>query len=133
MRRPTTLVPIVALAAVAVAGLIVNARAAQAPPAASPTFNRHVAPILFASCVSCHRSGGIAPFSLMTFAEAQGAADGIKRMVSARAMPPWYADPKFGQFKNSRALSQQQIDTIAAWVDAGAPEGTGTAPAPPKF
>src|SRR6186997_1901441 len=91
-----------------VMALVVSARAAQAP--STPTFNRQVAPILFANCVTCHRPDGIAPFSLLTFDEAQPHADDIRVMVSERAMPPWFADPKFGQFKNSRALTQAQID-----------------------
>jgi hypothetical protein len=38
-------------------------------------------------------------------------------------MPPWHADPQFGKFRNDRSLSQQQIDTLVAWVDAGSPPG----------
>ena len=38
-------------------------------------------------------------------------------------MPPWPADPHYGQFANERRLSQNEIDTIVAWVDQGANEG----------
>ena len=38
-------------------------------------------------------------------------------------MPPWGADPHYGKFNDDRSLTQQQIDIIAAWVDAGAPKG----------
>jgi hypothetical protein len=34
---------------------------------AAPTFNQHVAPILFANCVSCHRPGDVAPMSLVSY------------------------------------------------------------------
>jgi hypothetical protein len=47
-------------------------------------------------------------------------------------MPPWFADPRYGKFNNRRSLTQAQIDTIAAWADAGAPQGTGPAPVPPQ-
>ena len=48
-------------------------------------------------------------------------------------MPPWFADPRFGTFRNERRLTQEQIDTVVAWADAGAPEGEGDAPAAPEF
>ncbi|MBM3818501.1 MAG: hypothetical protein FJW14_05715 [Acidimicrobiia bacterium] len=98
-----------------------------------PTFNRHVAPILFANCAACHRADGIAPMSLLTYGEARPWAQAIKARTRERAMPPWFADPQFGQFKNSRALTQAQIDTLAAWADGGAPQGDGSPPSPPRM
>ena len=101
---------------------------------ASPTFNHDVAPILYAKCVSCHRAGEIGPMSLVTFREVRPWASAIKQRVTARTMPPWHADPHVGKFRNDRSLTQNEIDTIAAWVDAGAPEGqANAAPAQPKF
>jgi hypothetical protein len=38
-------------------------------------------------------------------------------------MPPWPADPHYGEFSNDKRLLPKDIDTIAAWVDQGAPEG----------
>ena len=38
-------------------------------------------------------------------------------------MPPWHADPAIGHFRNNRSLSQKDIDTVVAWVTAGAPQG----------
>jgi mono/diheme cytochrome c family protein len=120
--------------AATVAGLMMGASAAQGGAQAStPTFNSQVAPIVFANCVTCHRPDGIAPFSLMTYEDAQPHAARIKTMVRERSMPPWYADPAFGQFKNARGLTQAQIDTMSAWVDGGAPRGEGNAPSPPRF
>ncbi|MBI4265105.1 MAG: hypothetical protein HY657_12085 [Acidobacteria bacterium] len=132
MRGSTVrLVVAAAGAAAVVAGAMV--RSAAQNPAPAPTFNRHVAPIVFANCVPCHRPGGVAPFSLLSYDEAQPHAEAIEVMVRERAMPPWYADPAFGEFKNARALTQAQIDTIVAWADAGAPEGDGRPPDPPRF
>lgn len=104
---------------------------AQTPPA--PTFNQHVAPILFAKCVRCHRPGEIAPMSLLTYGDARPWARGIRAKVVAREMPPWPADPQYGRFRNSLALTDAEIATIAAWADAGAPQGDGVPPAAPKF
>jgi len=102
-----------------------------ARPAATPTFNKEVAPILYANCITCHRPGEIAPMSLLTYQEVRPWARGIKAKVVAHEMPPWFADPRYGKFKNARGLTQEQIDTLVAWVDAGAPQGIGTPPVPP--
>ena len=50
-------------------------------------------------------------------------AKAIREAVLSKKMPPWFADPSYGKFANDRALSKQEIDTIAAWVDSGAAEG----------
>src|SRR5438132_3854211 len=98
------------------------------------TFTRDVAPIFYNRCVECHRPGEIAPMSLLTYNEARPWARSIKEKVVGRTMPPWLADPSFGHFANDRRLSQKEIDTISAWVDAGAPRGDDKdLPAPPKF
>lgn len=89
----------------------------------APTFARDVAPIFYSKCVECHRPTMFAPMSLMTFDEARPWARSIKQRVAARTMPPWGADPAHGVFKNDPRLSEQEIATIVAWVDAGAPKG----------
>ena len=48
-------------------------------------------------------------------------------------MPPWFADPRFGEFANDTSLSDEDIATITAWGDAGAPEGDGPSPTAPTF
>ena len=101
--------------------------------AQAPTFNRDVAPILYANCVTCHRPDGIAPMTLTTFAAAKAYATRVREVTASREMPPWYADPQHGQFKNARGLTQAQIDTLSRWAEGGAPEGAGAAPAAPTF
>jgi mono/diheme cytochrome c family protein len=99
-----------------------------------PTFARDVAPILYTSCVSCHRPGEVAPMSLVTYDDVRPWAKSIRRKVMSREMPPWGADPHFGTFKDDRSLSAVQIDTIARWVDAGAPKGNAAdLPPAPTF
>ena len=124
------------LTCVGLAGLVVVAMATGASGAEAegvPTFNTDVAPIIFNNCASCHRDGQVAPMSLTSYQEARPWARAIKDKVVSREMPPWHADSRFGRFKNVRNLSQEQIDTIVAWADGGAPEGTGAAPALPDF
>ncbi|MYN64778.1 MAG: cytochrome c [Acidobacteria bacterium] len=100
-----------------------------------PTFTKDVAPILFDNCVTCHRPGNIAPMSLTSYAESRPWARSIKDLVVSRTMPPWPADPDNSlAFRNERRLDQAQIDTIAAWVDGGAPRGLAAdLPALPDF
>src|SRR5262249_13214942 len=91
----------------------------------SVTFTKDVAPIFQEKCQVCHRDGSIAPMSLVTYEETRPWAKSIKARVNARQMPPWHIDKTVGihEFKNARSLSDQQIETIVRWVDAGAPKG----------
>jgi hypothetical protein len=100
------------------------------------TFNRDVLPIVQKHCQECHRPNQIAPMSFMSYRETRPWAKAIKAAVITRKMPPWFADPNFGHFseESERRLSQNEIETIAAWVDNGAPEGdVKDKPAPRVF
>jgi len=115
---------------VAILGVPSAALAADAPV----TFTKDVAPILYKNCVECHRPTMFAPMSLMTFDDARPWARSIKQRVTARTMPPWGADPAHGTFKNDPRLSEGDIETIAKWVDAGAPKGDDKdLPPPPQL
>ena len=85
------------------------ALAADAPV----TFTKDVAPILYKSCVECHRPTMFAPMSLVSYDEARPWARSIKQRVVARTMPPWGADPAHGVFKNDPRLSDADNETIA--------------------
>jgi hypothetical protein len=107
---------------------------AVAAPVPAPTFSKNVAPILQNHCQECHRPGEAAPMSLLSYQEARPWAKSIKAAVLSKKMPPWPADPSVGHFVNDRSLSQQDRDTLVAWVDAGALEGNKKdLPAPRKF
>src|SRR5262249_55484785 len=98
------------------------------------TFTKDVAPIFFKSCADCHRPGEVAPFSVMSYKDVRPWAKSIREKVVSKEMPPWHADPNHGAWLNDRRLSQQQIDTITAWVDGGAIEGDlKDLPPAPKF
>jgi hypothetical protein len=87
------------------------------------TYSRDVAPIFYKRCADCHRPGDIAPFSVLTYKDVRPWARSIREKVLTREMPPWHADPRYGEFRNDARLSQKEIDTIVAWVDQGAKEG----------
>jgi mono/diheme cytochrome c family protein len=98
------------------------------------TFNKDVAAILHNNCATCHRPGEMAPMSLVSYKDVRPWARSIREAVVERRMPPWLADPHYGEFSNERRLTQKQIDTIIAWVDGGAKEGDARdLPAPPRF
>jgi mono/diheme cytochrome c family protein len=94
----------------------------SAPPT-PPTFTKDVAPILQKNCQTCHRPGEGGPFPLITYDQVKPMAPSIKRVVSQKIMPPWFADPKYGHFVNDRSLSQKDIATLVQWVNGGAQEG----------
>ena len=111
--------------------LLLSAFPAMGEP---PTYSRDVAPIIFENCVSCHREGEIAPMSLSNYQETRPWARSIKRYVSNRTMPPWFANPAHGEFTNNPSLSKKEIATIVKWVKSGAPEGDpANMPKHPEF
>jgi hypothetical protein len=101
-----------------------------------PTFTKDVAPILFKNCVRCHRTGELAfKVPLISYDTVRPRAELIKQKVITREMPPWPADPtKSLKFRNDARLSQRDINTVVAWVNAGAPKGDDVdLPPMPKF
>jgi hypothetical protein len=124
---------LVVMITLASAGSAFAQSAAVAPPPV-PTFSKDVAPILYKNCTACHRPGEIAPMSLLTFRDARPWVKSIGAQVQKGAMPPWHADPAYGEFLNDRRLSAVEKDTILRWVNAGAPEGDpADLPAPPAY
>ena len=87
------------------------------------TFSEDVAPIIFEKCVGCHRPNEAAPMSLRSYQEVRPWARGIRDKVVSREMPPWFANPLHGSFKNDQSLTDDEINTVVSWVDAGAPQG----------
>ena len=105
------------------AGLLLGWTALAADTASNVTFNKDVLPILQKNCQACHRPGEIGPMPLLTYEGTRPWAKAIKSAVLTGKMPPWFADPRYGHFANDRRLSDTDIARLAAWVDAGAPEG----------
>jgi hypothetical protein len=110
------------------AGLFFGIAAVAAPP----TFNKNVLPILQKNCQGCHRTGEIAPMSLISYQDARPWAKAIKAAVATKKMPPWFAE--LGHFANDPTLSEADVKTLSAWADIGAPEGNPKdAPPPIQF
>ena len=113
----------VALAGVVLAGTVALP---QTVAAQNVTYADDVAPIVQENCVRCHRAGTAAPMVLDTYEQVRAFAPLIKHSVETRTMPPgWYIDRTVGiqEFKNNPSLSDQDMETIAHWVDSGMAPG----------
>lgn len=97
------------------------------------TFTRDIAPIVFKSCVSCHRKGGPAPFALTTYDEVRRRATQIATVTRSRFMPPWKVEPGVGHFVGQDPLSEEQVARLGRWAAAGAPQGEGALPPLPSL
>jgi hypothetical protein len=125
------------IAVVATAGAVwlgSAAPGAQTGPAATPTFTRDVAPILYKNCAGCHRRGEMGPMPLLTYEQVRPYARAIRTRVENGTMPPWHAEAPAGTFVNERRLSAAEKDTIIRWASNGAPQGAlKDLPEPPAF
>ena len=138
-RRPW-LLAISGIFLIAAAAMFGTARMARAQATAKSsansqiTFSKDIAPILQRACQNCHRPGSIAPMSLLSYKDSRPWARSIKEKVVKRDMPPWFIDRTVGihKFKGDPSLTDQEIETIAAWVDGGAPEGNPADMPPPR-
>jgi hypothetical protein len=86
-------------------------------------WSEDIAPIIFENCVSCHRDGGIAPFTLVNYTEVSDGAFPIALAVNHRDMPPWPADPDYMHFANEAVLSDEDIEAIVWWAENDMPIG----------
>ena len=109
---------------------------------AAPTYWEDVKPIIDAKCADCHTPGAIGPFPLTTYAEVADVSGLVKAEVSAKTMPPFIYDNLCREYTHDPTLSDEELETVVAWVDAGSPEGDPTAegepivielPEPPVF
>jgi mono/diheme cytochrome c family protein len=107
---------------------------AAEPQGAKTTFTETIAPILYQNCVTCHRPGEAAPFSLISYDDARKRGTLIATVTKSRYMPPWHAAHGFGDFEGERRLSDAQIAAIGDWVKQGMPQGdVSKMPKMPEF
>ncbi|HET6585028.1 MAG TPA: hypothetical protein VFG69_16340, partial [Nannocystaceae bacterium] len=99
-------------------------------------FYEDIAPILAEHCTGCHREGGVAPFVLTSYADAVQWAAPLSMAIEQRTMPPFTVnnDGSCQSFVDARWLSDDEIDTVARWVDGGTMEGDASLgmPSPPE-
>lgn len=98
------------------------------------TFSEDIAEILYENCTSCHRQGGVAPFTIESYQDAYLMRNSIAWSTSVGVMPPYPADVSYQHYVDERILSQTEIKMISDWVNDGAPEGDPTlAPDVPTY
>jgi tetratricopeptide (TPR) repeat protein len=102
--------------------LFAGAALVSAQPA-SLTFNKDIAPIMFARCAPCHRPGEIGPFSLLSYNDVRQRLSQIRDVTARRLMPPWKPDPTSASFLDDRSLSSEDLGLLQAWIAQGAIEG----------
>lgn len=97
-------------------------------PAVDPsaiTYYKDIAPLLERQCISCHSTGGIAPFALDSYASATQYVASMRQSVTSRSMPPQPLtnDGSCQEFTNARWLTDDEIRLIGYWMDQGTLEG----------
>src|SRR3974377_356962 len=97
--------------------------AALLPAAEQITFTAAIAPLVYENCVTCHRPGEAAPFSLLTYEDVKKRGALIATVTQSRYMPPWHTMHGYGAFADERRLTDSQIAAIGEWVKQGMPEG----------
>jgi peroxiredoxin len=98
------------------------------------TYTKQVARIVQNRCQECHRPSQVGPMPLLTYDDVSSWSETIREVIQEKRMPPWHAAPGHRPFKNDRSLSQQDRDTLLAWIDQGCPKGDDKdLPAPRRF
>ncbi len=109
-------------------------RVRKTAPHGDVTWSNQIVRIFNKACVECHRAGEIAPFQLTRFDDVVGWEDTILEVIADNRMPPWFANPAHGEFRNDARLCEKEKSLIDKWVKNGMPEGDpAELPAPPKF
>ena len=98
-----------------------------------PNFNEHIAPLIHDKCVTCHRTGQVAPFTLITYDDVQKRAQQLVEVTKSGYMPPFLPDPKVTRYKNARYLHDDEVAMLDRWVKQGCEQGPGEPPEPPTF
>jgi mono/diheme cytochrome c family protein/peroxiredoxin len=127
----------VSIPATAALGCIIGRVAsAQGAPAGENgvTYTNQVARVLQRHCVECHRAGEIGPFAMDSFEEVVGWAETMLETVEQGRMPPWHADPNFGDFVNERAMPETDKQILRDWIAGGSKRGLDSdLPAPRQW
>lgn len=127
--------PVALLLALCLApGAAAQPASAAAKPAASVTWSRDIAPLVYAHCTTCHHPGGAGPFSLLTYADARRWAPQMVLVTQSHFMPPWLPEPGYGDFADVRRLSDRDTELMRVWAKSGTPQGNSAeAPLPPHY
>ena len=96
------------------------------------TYSNQIARIFQNHCVECHRAGRIGPFEMTSYDEVLGWGEMIREVVDQGRMPPWHADPKYGQFPNDKSLTAKKSSRSPPGSKTAAPKGIRKISRPPR-
>jgi mono/diheme cytochrome c family protein len=98
------------------------------------TYANQVSRLIQDNCEVCHQPGGVGPMSFTSYEEVRPWAPLISLRVEEREMPPYQYDHDIGiqELKNDWRMSDEDINTIVSWVNAGSPMGNPEDLPPPK-
>ena len=89
---------------------------------AQSTYN-DIAPILYKNCTSCHRPGGGAPFSMLSYASISPWTTSMLHVLQHSEMPPWAVDTSYIHFVNERQITKEDKDSLLTWIFDGSLQG----------
>lgn len=101
--------------------LVLSLWAGTAP--AQVTYSNQIARIFQAKCQQCHRDGDVAPMALDGYESAVEWSRDILDQINNGSMPPWKPVPGYGDFRDSRALTDDEKQTLIDWLSGDMPEG----------
>ena len=93
------------------------------PTEHAPDYATEVAPVLIRNCARCHVQGGIAPFAMNSYDIVRGFSPMIREVLLTKRMPPAQVDPHVNHFQNANYISNDELQTLVHWIDAGSPRG----------
>jgi peroxiredoxin len=121
----------VSVARTAVSGCFIG-RVAKTKKDGDITYAKHISRIVQKNCQECHRPGQAGPMPLLDYDDVVSWSRMIHQVVRDKRMPPWYAHPDFGKWKNDRRLSDAEQGQLLAWIEEGMPRGDDADLPPPR-
>lgn len=103
------------------------ARAQQAT-FANISYAGTIAPLIEEKCIGCHQPNSIGPMELTSYEDILGFAPMIRETIRTKRMPPFHADTTISSFHDDQSLTNDEIQTLVHWIEAGAPRGEGDDP-----
>ncbi|MCC6696525.1 MAG: redoxin domain-containing protein [Candidatus Hydrogenedentes bacterium] len=92
------------------------------------SYSKHIGPMLKEKCAGCHAEGNIGPFPMDSYEEVASRTRMVREVVMTKRMPPWHAREGTGPFRNDASLDTDELRSLVAWLDDGAPRGKGKDP-----
>lgn len=87
----------------------------------SVSYANDVVPILEQRCVSCHRDGGVAPWSMDSHQMVSGWSEMMRETLLTMRMPPGQIDDTYlDNFTDVHSISDSEKRTLVSWIDSGA-------------